>query len=149
MWGASCKKKKVIKIRKNRSTAKWTLHYGRISKFCPIINNHFCLLNQKWYSVTNQNCSDLMGEKNFLLIEKNFWNSRLKAESLQNFRYHLNNLFKQWKVRTTFGNRMLFDRGNLLPRSLGLLCCCCSCSCSGQLWKISLLCNKLGQYGTY
>ena len=31
-----------------------------------------------------------------------------------------------------------FDRGNLLPRSLGSLCCCSSCCyCSGQLWKIS------------
>ena len=41
--------------------------------------------------------------------EKNFWNSRLKAENLQNFWDHLNNLFKQWKVRTIFGNRMLFN----------------------------------------
>ena len=43
-----------------------------------------------------------------LLIEKNFWNSRLKAENLQKFWDHENNLFKQWKVRTIFGNRMLF-----------------------------------------
>ena len=34
-------------------------------------------------------------KKNVLVIEKNFWNSRLKAENLQNFWYHLNNLFKQ------------------------------------------------------
>jgi hypothetical protein len=54
------------------------------------------------------NCSDLLWEKNVLVIEKNFWNSRLKAENLQNVSDHLNNLFKQWKVRTTFGNRMLF-----------------------------------------
>ena len=39
--------------------------------------------------------------------EKNFWNSRLKAENLQNFWDHLYNLFKQWKVRTISGNRML------------------------------------------
>ena len=43
-----------------------------------------------------------------LVIEKNFWNSRLKAENLQKFWDHLNNLFKQWKVGTIFGNRMLF-----------------------------------------
>ena len=55
-----------------------------------------------------QNCSDLLREKIVLVIEKNFWNSRLKAENFQNFWDHLNNLFKQWKVRTIFGNRMLF-----------------------------------------
>ena len=32
-----------------------------------------------------QNCSDLLREKIALVIEKNFWNSRLKAENLQNF----------------------------------------------------------------
>ena len=32
-----------------------------------------------------QNCSDLLWEKNVLLIEKNFWNSRLKAEKFQKF----------------------------------------------------------------
>ena len=55
-----------------------------------------------------QYCSDLLWEKIVLVIEKNFWNSRLKAENFQNFWDHLNNLFKQWKVRTIFGNRMLF-----------------------------------------
>ena len=55
-----------------------------------------------------QNCSDLLWEKIVLVIEKNFWNSRLKAENFQKFWDHLNNLFKQWKVRTIFGNRMLF-----------------------------------------
>ena len=32
-----------------------------------------------------QSCSDLLWEKNVLVIEKNFWNSRLKAKNLQNF----------------------------------------------------------------
>ena len=44
-----------------------------------------------------QNCSDLLWEKIVLVIENNFskcWD-------------HWNNLFKQWKVRTIFGNRML------------------------------------------
>ena len=50
--------------------------------------------------------------KNALVIEKNFWNSRLKSENSQNLLDHLNNLFKQWKVRTIPGNRMLF---NLFP----------------------------------
>ena len=35
-----------------------------------------------------QNCSDLLWEKIVLLIEKNFWNSRLKVENLQNFWDH-------------------------------------------------------------
>ena len=39
--------------------------------------------------------------------EKKNWNSRLKAENLQNFWDHQNNLFKQWKLRTIFGNGML------------------------------------------
>ena len=32
-----------------------------------------------------QNCSDLLWDKIVLVIEKNFWNSRLKAENLQKF----------------------------------------------------------------
>jgi hypothetical protein len=35
-----------------------------------------------------QNCSDLLWEKNVLVIEKNFWNTRLKAENLQIFWDH-------------------------------------------------------------
>ena len=35
-----------------------------------------------------QNCSDLLLEKIVLVIEKNFWNSRLKAEHLQKFWDH-------------------------------------------------------------
>ena len=31
-----------------------------------------------------QNCSDVLWEKIILVIEKNFWNSRLKAENLKN-----------------------------------------------------------------
>ena len=54
-----------------------------------------------------QNCSDLLWDKNVLEIEKNFWNSRRKLENLQNFWDHWSNLFKQWKVRTSFGNRMI------------------------------------------
>ena len=35
-----------------------------------------------------QNCSDLLWEKIVLVIEKNFWISRLKAENLQKFWNH-------------------------------------------------------------
>ena len=47
------------------------------------------------------------------MIENNFWNSRLKAETLQKFWDHQNNLVEQLKVRTIFGNRMFFF--NLFP----------------------------------
>ena len=53
-----------------------------------------------------QNCSDLLWDKIVLVIEKNFWNLRLKAKNLQ--KDHQNNLFEQWKDRTFFVNRMLF-----------------------------------------
>ena len=68
----------------------------------------FCRITTKLLVFCNQNCSDLLWEKIVLLIQKNFWNLRLKAENLQTFWDHLNNLFKQWKVRTISGNRMLF-----------------------------------------
>ena len=35
-----------------------------------------------------QNCSDLLREKNYPVIEKSFWDSRLKAEDLQIFWDH-------------------------------------------------------------
>ena len=47
-------------------------------------------------------------EEIVLVIKKNFWSSRLKAENLQKIWDHSNNSFEQWKVRTMFGNRMLF-----------------------------------------
>ena len=66
-------------------------HFGDLDfKACAFVQMVF------WY----QNSSDLLWEKK--------WNSRLKAENLQKFWDHLNNLFKQWKVRTISGNRMLF-----------------------------------------
>ena len=47
-----------------------------------------------------RNCSDLLREKNILVIEKIVWYSRLKAENLQNVWDHYSNLFKQWKFST-------------------------------------------------
>ena len=41
-----------------------------------------------------QNCSDLLWEKIVLVIEKNFWNSGLKADNFLIFWDDLNNLFK-------------------------------------------------------
>ena len=42
----------------------------------------------QWYVFCCQNYSDLLWEKNVLVIEKNFWNPRLKAENLQQFWDH-------------------------------------------------------------
>ena len=53
----------------------------------------------KWYFVTKIVLT---------YCEKNFWNSRLKAENLKFFLRSLNNFFKQRKARTMFGNRMFF-----------------------------------------
>ena len=69
-----------------------------------------------------QNCSDLLWEKFVLVIEKNFWNSRLNAENLQKFWDHYNNLLEQWKVRPIFeANAFLtcswsFLRSNILEQ---------------------------------
>ena len=40
-----------------------------------------------------QNCSDLLWEEIVIVIEKNFWNSRLKAENLQIFEIN-------WKIHS-------------------------------------------------
>ena len=55
-----------------------------------------------------QNCFYPLWEKVILVIEKNFWKSRLKAENFQNVWDHLNDRFKQWKVTTISDNRMIF-----------------------------------------
>ena len=59
-----------------------------------------------------QNCSYLMWEKIVLVIEKNFWNLRLKAKNLQKIWDHNNNLFEQFLVTECFFN--LFLRFNKL-----------------------------------
>ena len=49
-------------------------------------------------------------KKDIVLVkEKNFWNSRLKANNLQNVWDHYNNLFKQWKVSTIFETECFFN----------------------------------------
>ena len=94
------------RVRVRRSEHNWTAS----QPVTGLVETNHC--QTRWTSrkmvFCYQNCSNLLWEKNVLVIEKNFWNSRLKAENFQNFRDHLNNLFKQWKVRTISGNRMLF-----------------------------------------
>ena len=48
-----------------------------------------------------------MGEKNVLLINKNFWNSRLKAENLQNTIYSNSERSEQFLVTECFFNLFL------------------------------------------
>ena len=74
----------------------------------PCDKKTFSICESTWMVFCYRNCYDLLWEKIVLVIEKNFWNSMLKAENFQNFWDHWINLFKQWKVRTIFGNRMLF-----------------------------------------
>ena len=55
----------------------------------PIAKKKAGSLSISWTMVfCYQNCSDLLWGKIVLVIEKNFWNSRLKAENLQNFWDH-------------------------------------------------------------
>ena len=60
---------------------KWTAQILFFLFFC--IKKYVCTL-----VFCYQNCSDLLWEKNVLVIEKNFWNSRLKAKNLPNFWDH-------------------------------------------------------------
>ena len=74
---------------------------------CFLYFPHF-FSKQKGFGILLPNLFWPTVRKNCSSDRENFWNSRLKAENFQNFWDHLNNLFKQWKVRTTSGNRMLF-----------------------------------------
>ena len=61
-----------------------------------------------WYFVSNIVLT-YCEKKNVLVIEKNFWNLRLKAENLQKKLDHQNILFEQWKVRPIFGTECFFN----------------------------------------
>ena len=53
-----------------------------------------------------QNCSDLLWEKIVLVIEKNFWNSRLNFQNFQNF-YSSSERSEQFLVTECFFNLLL------------------------------------------
>ena len=106
--------KKFVREKKEKQIQKTTTVHTDRKKQQPSspYDNLNCLYIDQFDSTTKetlvfcyQNCSDLLWEKIVLVIEKNFRNSRLRAENLKFFWDHLNNLFKQWKVRT---NRILF-----------------------------------------
>ena len=80
-----------------------------LAHFCyPLIKKTWKIFSKVGMVFCYYNCSDLLWEKIVPVIEKFFWNSRPSASNLQNFWDHLNNLFKQWKVRTISGHRMIF-----------------------------------------
>ena len=56
-----------------------------------------------------QNCSDLLWGKIDLAFQKNFWNSRLKAESFKNFEITKTIYWNSERSEEFFGNRMLFN----------------------------------------
>ena len=85
--------------------------YFGVYIFILVVGGHSTTRGTKFGTIVFcfQNCSDLLLEKNVLLIKKIFWNLKLKAENMQNFWDHKNNLFEQWKVKNNFWNRILFN----------------------------------------
>ena len=57
------------------------------------------LLPKLFWPTVMKNCSS---------DRESLWNSRLKDEDLQKVCDHENDLSEQWKVKTIFGDRMLF-----------------------------------------
>ena len=77
----------IDKPAKKKRRVNWQLHIYILSFhiiFLLVINLQII----RFLSFCYQNCYDLLWEKIVLVIEKNFWNSRLKAEKLQNFWDH-------------------------------------------------------------
>ena len=64
--------------------------FGHVSLIVDSPRKYRVLVKVKCWEMVfcYQNCSDLLWEKNVLMIQKNFWNSRLKAENLQKFWDH-------------------------------------------------------------
>ena len=71
---------------------------------CPFFDILTQSLHKKTMVFCYQNYSDLLWENIVLVIKIVFWDSRLKAQNLQKFWDHKNNLCKQWKFRAIFGN---------------------------------------------
>ena len=87
----------LTKIRKTKNVMNRTkdgiflgfsdIHIGKVLMILQNYLNVMPLIQNQMKSMKMvfcyQNCSDLMWEKNVLVIEKNFWNLRLKAKNLQ------------------------------------------------------------------
>ena len=97
-----CVKSKKWKALDTRSRSQHKKYFCLKKLFLSIIQLR-CISKRRPPSIHS-----ILLPKLFWPTEKNFWNSRLNAENLQNIWDHLNNLFKQWKVRPISGNRILF-----------------------------------------
>ena len=65
------------------------------------VKKAFCYQQLFWPFTVGINCSSDWEKLLKFEVE-------MKAENLQNFWDHESNLFKQWKIKTIVGNRMLF-----------------------------------------
>ena len=70
---------------KKGSVILWTLLAKFMFSYCAAQTALFNTWHRSEMTFCYQNCSDLLWEKIVLVIEKNFCNSRLKAENLQNW----------------------------------------------------------------
>ena len=100
------------------------------------------LLHNNWYFVTKIGltcCEKKLFYWSKITFEIRGWRPRIYKDFLD----HLNNIFKQWKVRTTFGNRMFFK---IVPGGFSYLIgkmVFCYHNCSNVLWeKIVLVWGK-------
>ena len=66
-------KKDVFRAPGHQGNTRKLIHFLQQGKMVFFVGNGICV----------QNCSDLLWEKIVLVIEKNFWNLRLKAENWQ------------------------------------------------------------------
>ena len=68
------------------NTFKQNLAYFYLSE--PILKTHFAMVDPVAVVFCYQHFSDLLWEKIVLMIKKNFWNLRCKAENLKKFWVH-------------------------------------------------------------
>ena len=61
----------------------FTIHHGNFLRKGQLLFTNQFTVQHKMVVVCYQNCSHLLWGRIVLMIEKNFWNSRLKAENLK------------------------------------------------------------------
>ena len=105
-WILGCQKSQIM-VMVMKIALSWMFMMENGMMF-HVTKKTFSICEWTWMVFCYRNCYDLLWEKIVVVIVKNFKNSRLKVENLQNVWDHYNNLFKQWKVMTIFSNRMLF-----------------------------------------
>ena len=88
---------------------KWTISFDCTSSLTKLVHlwqdskkgTIFPCLSKHELVFCYQNCSDLLWEKNALVIKKNFWNLRLKLKA-QNFQ----KLFRSFPVRINWSSKL-------------------------------------------